>query len=347
MHKGILQALLAAALFGASTPVAKSLLADVSPLVLAGLLYLGSGAGLTAIRLLRDGTWTNPRLARSEWGWLLGATVFGGMLAPAALMYGLARLDAASTSLLLNLEGVLTAVLAWVVFKENADRRIVLGMAAIVAGGVVLAWPTDAARAVATLPGTLLVIGACLCWAIDNNFTRKVSGKDALFIVALKGVVAGSFSLALALGLGMNLPPPGTVALAMVVGLASYGLSLVLFVLALRALGTARTGAYFSTAPFIGAILAIAIHPQVPGVAFLLAAALMAVGVWLHVTEHHEHEHRHEPEAHEHSHVHDVHHQHVHDFAWDGTEPHQHPHRHDVLTHTHPHFPDVAHRHEH
>lgn len=347
MRRGILQALLAAALFGASTPIAKSLLADTSPLVLAGLLYIGSGVGLTLIRLVRDGRWINPRLSPGEWGWLLGATLFGGILAPSALMYGLARMDAASAALLLNMEGVLTAVLAWVVFRENADRRIVVGMVAIVAGGVVLAWPTDPVRATATLAGNLLVIAACLFWAIDNNLTRKVSARDALFIVALKGTVAGSFSLVLAQSLGMYLPPPGTIALAMVVGLASYGLSLVLFVLALRALGTARTGAYFSTAPFIGAILAIAMYPQMPSIAFLLAAALMAVGVWLHVTEHHEHEHRHELEAHEHSHVHDAHHKHVHEFAWDGTEPHQHPHRHDVLTHTHPHFPDVAHRHQH
>ncbi len=347
MRRGILQALLAAALFGASTPIAKSLLADTSPLVLAGLLYIGSGVGLTLIRLVRDGRWINPRLSPGEWGWLLAATLFGGILAPAALMYGLVRMDAASAALLLNLEGVLTAVLAWVVFRENADRRIVLGMVAIVAGGMVLAWPTGPMRATATPAGHLLVIVACLCWAIDNNLTRKVSARDALFIAALKGAVAGSFSLLLAQGLGMNLPPPVTIALAMVVGLASYGLSLVLFVLALRALGTARTGAYFSTAPFIGAILAIALYPQMPSVAFLLAAGLMAVGVWLHVTEHHEHEHRHEPEAHEHSHIHDAHHEHVHDFAWDGREPHRHPHRHDVLTHTHPHFPDVAHRHQH
>lgn len=347
MHKGILQAVLAAALFGASIPVAKLLLADISPLVLAGFLYIGSGLGVALIRLLRDRKWINPELSPSEWGWLLGATLFGGVLAPVALMFGLARLDAAGTALLLNLEGVFTAVLAWVIFRENADRRIVLGMAAIVGGGVVLAWPSDAAGTPATLPGTLLVIAACLGWAIDNNLTRKVSAKDALFIVALKGTVAGSFSLALALGLDMNLPTPGKAAMAMLVGLASYGMSLVLFVLALRALGTARTGAYFSTAPFIGAALALLFPPQAPGVMLLVAAGFMAIGVWLHVTEHHEHEHRHDPESHEHPHVHDAHHHHVHDFAWDGSEPHQHPHQHDVLIHVHPHFPDVAHRHQH
>lgn len=347
MRNGIVQALLSAALFGASTPIAKALLEDIAPLMLAGLLYLGSGIGLALVRVVRDSGWRSPALTPGEWGWLIGATVFGGILGPAALLYGLARLDAASTALLLNLEGVLTAVLAWVVFRENADRRIVLGMAAIVAGGVVLAWPSDAEAAYATLPGTLLIVAACLCWAIDNNLTRKVSAKDAVFIVAFKGLIAGSFSVATAIALGMTLPPPGMLVTSMAVGLASYGASLVLFVLALRALGTARTGAYFSTAPFMGAALAFVLAPQTPSLAFIVAASLMALGVWLHVTEHHEHEHRHEAEDHMHPHVHDAHHRHDHDFAWDGAEPHQHAHRHEVLLHDHPHFPDVDHRHPH
>ena len=347
MRAGVLHALLAAALFGASTPIAKALLVQLHPLLLAGLLYLGSGLGLTLIRVARDRKWTTPGLSRAEWTWLLGAILCGGVLAPIALMYGLVRTDAASAALLLNLEGVLTAVLAWVVFRENADRRIVIGMAAIVAGGVVLAWPSEHPGTETTLFGTMLIVIACLCWAIDNNLTRKVAAHDALFIAAIKGLVAGALSLALAWGSGIGMPSPEFAATAMVVGLASYGVSLVLFVLALRSLGTARTGAYFSTAPFIGAALALTFTPQVPGTAFLVAALLMAAGVWFHVTEHHEHEHDHEAESHDHLHVHDMHHDHGHDFAWDGTEPHRHPHRHQTLVHSHPHFPDMLHRHPH
>ena len=347
MPTGITYALLAAALFGASTPIAKLLLLDTPPLLLAGLLYLGSGIGLAIARLVRDGGWKSPGLVGTEARWLAGATVFGGILGPAALMYGLTRLDAASASLLLNMEGVLTAVLAWVVFRENADRRIVIGMASIVAGGIVLAWPADYSSASATLPGTSLILAACLCWAIDNNLTRKVSARDALFVAGIKGLSAGIVSVTLALSLGMTMPPLSIAAIAMVVGLAGYGASLVLFVLALRALGTARTGAYFATAPFIGATLALVMAMEMPTPGFGIAAALMALGVWLHVTEHHEHPHRHDAETHDHPHVHDEHHQHQHDFPWDGSEPHTHPHRHTVLVHTHAHFPDLDHRHSH
>jgi drug/metabolite transporter (DMT)-like permease len=347
MPTGITYALLAAALFGASTPIAKLLLVDTPPLLLAGLLYLGSGIGLAIARLVRDGGWQNPGLVGTEARWLAGATFFGGILGPAALMYGLSSLDAASASLLLNMEGVLTAVLAWVVFRENADRRIVIGMASIVAGGIVLAWPADYASASATWPGTSMILAACLCWAIDNNLTRKVSARDALFVAGIKGLSAGTVSVALALSLGMTMPPLSIAAIAMVVGLVGYGASLVLFVLALRALGTARTGAYFATAPFIGATLALAMTMEVPTAGFGLAATLMALGVWLHVTEHHEHLHRHDAETHDHPHVHDEHHQHQHDFPWDGSEPHTHPHRHTALVHTHAHFPDLDHRHSH
>ncbi len=346
MNSSILTAIAAAALFGASTPFAKQLAGTMPPLLLAGLLYLGSGLGLFMLRLLRDRGWTASGMASGEWRWLLGAICFGGIAGPVALMAGLASTPASTASLMLNLEAVLTALIAWLVFRENAGTRVLLGMAAIVAGGVVLAWQPGATGDMPII-GLLPIALACLCWAVDNNLTRKVSASDAVFIAAAKGTVAGVVNTSVALAQGALLPAPALIAATAAVGLAGYGLSLVLFVLALRGLGTARTGAYFSTAPFIGAAVSLLFPGESGGPAFWVAAALMAAGVWLHVTEHHEHEHAHEAVEHEHLHCHDEHHQHEHDADWDGQEPHAHHHRHQPLTHTHPHFPDVHHRHMH
>jgi drug/metabolite transporter (DMT)-like permease len=261
-------------------------------------------------------------------------------------MFGLARTTASAASLLLNLEAVLTALLAWVVFRENADRRIVLGMFLIVAGGVVLAWPS-AAWPNSDWLGSVAVAGACLCWAIDNNLTRKVAASDALFLSALKGLAAGSVNTLLFLLFARTAPTWSAAPLAMLVGLLGYGVSLVLFILALRGLGAARTGAYFSTAPFIGAAIAITAFGEPVTPAFVVAAGLMGLGVWLHLTERHDHEHVHEPVEHTHPHVHDEHHRHPHAFPWNGQEPHTHPHRHEAMTHRHPHYPDIHHTHFH
>jgi drug/metabolite transporter (DMT)-like permease len=333
-------------LFGASTPFAKQLIGDVPAVLLAGLLYLGSGIGLLATRLIRDRGWRSSGLAVTDWPWFAGAVGIGGVLGPTLLLAGLAQTSASVASLLLNLEAVLTALLAWVVFRENAGRRIVTGMALIVAGGMVLSWPTDRGADGGWF-GPLLVAGACLCWAIDNNLTRKVSAADALFIAGGKGLIAGVVNTLLALALGAALPGWQLIAPAMLVGFLGYGVSLFLFVLALRGLGTARTGAYFSTAPFIGAAIAVLFFGESTTVALGIAAALMAAGVWLHLTERHAHRHTHEALLHEHAHVHDEHHRHEHDFAWDGKEPHTHPHRHAPITHSHPHYPDIHHRHRH
>jgi drug/metabolite transporter (DMT)-like permease len=341
-RRAILYALLSAALFGASTPLAKSLLRDVGPLVLAGLLYLGSGLGLAAWRAARRAP--QGRIGAMDWPWLGAAILFGGIAGPALLMLGLSRLDGSTASLLLNLEAVFTALLAWVVFRENVDRRIFLGMAAIVAGGVVLSWGGAPGGG---FLGTLLVAAACLCWAVDNNLTRRVSGGDPVALAGLKGLVAGAVNLTLGLALGSALPPAAAVAAASLLGLFGYGISLVLFILALRDLGAARTGAYFSVAPFFGAALALAVLGESAGPAFWLAAALMGFGVWLHISERHVHEHVHEPLVHDHVHAHDEHHRHEHGPAWDGREPHSHEHRHSALRHRHPHYPDLHHRHTH
>ena len=342
---GVGAALLAAVLFGASTPAAKLLLGETPPMLLAGLLYLGSGTGLSLFRWLRSGQTAEARLARPDLPWLAAAVFFGGVVGPVLLMFGLRVTPGATASLLLNLEGVFTAVLAWFVFHENFDRRVALGMFLIVAGGVLLSW--QGGQGGASLAGCLAVAGACLCWALDNNFTQKVSGGDPLQVAAVKGAVAGSVNVALALALGASLPSIRIVAASLLVGLIGYGVSLVLFVLALRHIGTARTGAYFSVAPFVGAGLALPLLREPVGAPFLAAGTLMGLGVWLHVTERHEHEHTHEPLAHAHRHVHDEHHRHAHEPGVDPREPHTHWHVHGTLTHTHPHFPDIHHRHRH
>ena len=344
---GVVFALLAAALFGASTPLAKLLLGEgVTPVLLAGLLYLGSGCGLALWWLARHRrVASEASLARADLPWLAGAIVAGGVAGPVLLMLGLAATPASTASLLLNLEGVFTALIAWFVVKENFDRRIALGMLAIVAGGAVLSW---AGRPEAGVPwGPLAVAGACLCWGIDNNLTRKVSAADPVQIAAAKGLVAGAVTTGIAFAAGATVPEWTAVVGAAGVGFVGYGVSLVCFVLALRHLGTARTGAYFSTAPFVGAAVALLVFRE--GVSWPLVAAgtLMGLGVWLHLTERHDHEHQHEEMVHDHAHVHDEHHQHEHGPDDPPGEPHTHPHRHPPMRHAHPHYPDSHHRHEH
>jgi drug/metabolite transporter (DMT)-like permease len=317
----------------------------VSPLVLAATLYLGSGLGLAGWIALRPRQATATRFAPGDWPWIAVVILAGGVAGPVLLMQGLARTDAASASLLLNLEAVLTAVIAWTVFRENVDRRVFAGMAAIVAGGAVLS--AGAAPRADGFLGAILVSAACLAWAIDNNLTRRVSGGDAATLACIKGLAAGAANLALALAVGAPLPGAQGWIGAGLLGFLGYGVSLTLFIVALRHLGTARTGAYFSVAPFFGAALALALLGERPGPEFWIAAALMALGVWLHLSERHEHEHAHDALQHEHEHVHDAHHRHEHDFEWDGREPHVHPHRHARLVHSHPHYPDLHHRHTH
>lgn len=342
-NRGVLAAFAAALLFGAGTPIAKLLLGQTSPWLLASLLYLGSGIGLLALRIMRRAS--PVKLSKAGIGWLLGAIVSGGMTGPVLLMWGLSHIPASDASLLLNGEGVFTVLIAWFLFKENFDRRIALGMVLIVSGVLVLAWPGEFHFG-AVLP-TLSILGACLAWAIDNNLTRQVSLADADFIAMLKGLVAGTTNFVLALLTGAALPGITMSLLAGTLGFLSYGLSLTLFVVALRYLGTARTGAYFSVAPFIGALVAIPLLGE--GVSFQLIAAglLMGAGVWLHVSERHEHMHTHKALTHEHMHIHDIHHQHSHDMPVSPDTRHSHMHRHEELTHSHPHFPDSHHRHVH
>lgn len=346
MQPGILLALASAALFGASTPFAKLLLGSVDPWLMAGLLYLGAGLGLAVLHVSR-GVLRLPvieaPLRQSDVPWLGAVILTGGVLGPLLLMLGLAHTEAAAASLLLNLEGLATMGLAWVVFREYVDRRLLLGAFAILAGAALLSWQGGASFQWSGL----LIAGACLCWGIDNNLTRKLSSSDPVQIAMLKGLVAGTVNLILAVWQGATLPSTGIVLAVGVVGLLGYGVSLALFVLGLRYLGAARTGAYFSLAPFVGAILAIPMLGESLSVQLIVAGCLMGFGLWLHLAEQHEHEHAHELLEHEHRHRHDVHHQHEHAPNDPTGEPHSHWHRHAPLVHRHPHYPDLHHRHGH
>jgi drug/metabolite transporter (DMT)-like permease len=343
---GILLALLSAALFGASTPFAKLLLGSIDPWMMAGLLYLGAGIGLAAIHLSTRALKlpsTEAPLRRSDLPWLCLVIGAGGVAGPLLLMFGLVRTDAASASLLLNLEGLATMGIAWVVFRENVDRRLLLGAFAILAGAALLSWQGSTSLSL----GALLIAGACLCWGIDNNLTRKLSSANPTQIAMAKGLVAGVVNLLLSLWGGAAVPPPTAVLAAGLIGFLGYGVSLVLFVLALRYLGAARTGAYFSLAPFVGALIAVLMLGETLSAQLLIAGALMALGLWLHLSELHDHTHVHDEIEHEHRHWHDEHHQHAHPAGIPPGEPHTHRHRHAPIAHRHPHYPDLHHRHRH
>ena len=360
MNPGVWAALGAAALFGAGTPLAKLLLGQVDPWLMAGLLYLGAGAGLTLTRLVLRSAPGQP--ARSDWPWLFAAILCGGVAGPVLLMYGLSAMSASAASLLLNAEGLLTVMLAWFVFRENFSRRIAFGMLAILAAALLLSWPADAppGERLGALWPTLAVLGACLAWALDNNFTRKVSLGDATWIAACKGWVAGIVNITI---FGAMITPQwssgwpswGSVLAAGAIGWLAYGVSLALFVVGLRHLGTARTAAYFSVAPFAGALISLVLLNEPVTLRLAGAGVLMAIGVWLHLSERHEHAHRHAPLMHSHEHDHngmDPHHAHTHRDgdaigpAAAGTR-HTHAHTHAPLAHAHPHFPDAHHRHDH
>jgi len=340
-------ALASAMLFGVSTPAAKLLIDQVSPWLLAGLLYLGSGLGLSLwfmVRRMQGPQSGEAALKVRDIPWLLGAIFFGGIAGPVLLLLGLAISSGTSASLLLNLESVATLVIAWFVFREHVDRWLFLGAVAIVSGAVLLSWSGEAASFGL---GSGLIAAACLCWGIDNNLTRKVSATDPVAITAIKGLVAGATNIVLAVVQRAGIPGLATTGGALLLGFFSYGLSLVLFILALRALGTARTGAYYGTAPFIGAVVSIILLGEPLTATVVIAGLLMAAGVWLHLSERHAHEHVHEPMEHDHRHVHDEHHEHAHSPDDPPGEPHAHPHRHGRLVHAHAHWPDLHHHHDH
>src|SRR6266404_3632705 len=346
----VLAALASAALAaGVDTPN-KALLGVVHPVVLAGLFYCGAGIGAALLRTLAGPILNAPAarqqpLGRQDYRWLAGAIALGGVAGPVLLLLGLSRTPAATASLLLTAEGAATALLAWFVFHENFDRRIALGMACLVAGAVTASW--SGMPTVESFAGPLAIIGACIAWGIDNNLTRKVSLADPLQIVQLKGLIAGPVNLLLGLWAGGSLPGALEILVGGLVGFVCYGVSLALFVVALRHLGTARTGAYFSIAPFIGAATAVIALQQPLTVQLVAAGTLMSFGVCLPLTERHAHAHAHRRMLHAHAHSHDEHHRHPHGPQDPPGEPHTHAHEHDALTHSHPHVPDMHHDHRH
>lgn len=336
-------ALLAAALFGLSTPLSKWLLGATHPAVLAGLLYLGSGLALALVALAR-GTRSEAPLHGSDWGWLGGAVLLGGVAAPLALMWGLGGTTAGTASLLLNTEGLLTVLLAAALFREAVGRRVAVAMLVMLAAGAVLAWTPEAGFTLSW--HALAVVAACLGWAADNNLTRNIAHADPVRIAMIKGLVAGSVNLAIGLATGASLPEPGSLALALGAGALAYGASLVLFIVALRHLGTARTAAHFGTAPFVGAAAAVIFLGEPVTIPLVAGFVMMVIASMLVLSEQHQHQHAHPPLMHTHRHIHDEHHRHRHDEAA-APEPHVHEHSHDALTHSHPHLPDLHHRHRH
>jgi drug/metabolite transporter (DMT)-like permease len=345
----VIYAVVSASLFGLSAPLAKILVEDVPPVALAGLLYIGAFLGLSLYMVLRSVSKVDPGarpsyLVRGDLKFMAGAVLAGGIAGPILLMMGLSLVTGFATSLLLSLEAVATAAIAVLAFREPAGSRLWLALGCMTVGGVLLTWDTQAGGFDPL--GPVLVVLAMICWGVDNNLTRAISSRDAVQITMVKGAVAGSTSLAIAWALGMVVPLDPILGFALLLGALSYGISLVLFIRALEGLGSARTGAFFSVAPFVGAVASILILGEWLGWLMLPASAVMAAGVWLLVRERHSHEHTHEEVTHVHSHGHDdIHHGHEHEPGC--VEPHCHAHAHDPIAHAHPHWPDGHHRHRH
>ncbi len=349
----LLQALAAAFLFGASAPLAKLLLRDIEPALMAGLLYLGSGIGLlvfTGLRKAVNGAGEGEgegeaRLARSDIRWLAAAILAGGVAAPITLLFSLRETPAATASLLLNFECAATTLIAALLFGESISRRAWGAIFCITAAGVLLS--TDFRGAWGLSIGALGVVIACIFWGLDNNFTRNISAKDPLMIVTVKGFSAGLVSLGIGFLLGNPLPGFNAVMGAMLLGCISYGSSIVLFIHAMRSLGAGRTSALFGTAPIAGIILSVILFRETPDWVFMVALPVMIAGTMWLATEEHHHEHRHEEIVHDHRHCHDDGH---HDGHLQEDHPclaHSHPHVHKVVRHTHHHLPDIHHPHGH
>lgn len=340
-----LQALLAAALFGISSPISKALLGEVEPIPMAALLYLGSGVGTWLLMRfqVRD---AEAKLTRTDAPWLAGALLAGGVAAPIVLMFSLQVTPAATAALLLNFESIATTLIAGLVFHESVGKRTWLSISLIFVSSVLLSLDPQSEWGFSA--GALGILTACAFWGIDNTFTRNISAKNPLTIVMVKGFGAGAFSLVLALLVGQRLPALGPLLGALAVGAVSYGLGITIYIHALRGLGAARTGALYSTAPFIGMVFSFLLFREPPTVQFVVAFVVMVIGTWLLVTEVHGHTHLHPAAAHEHRHPHDdLHHDHVHDGAGTAAGLHSHQHAHTVLEHGHAHAPDIHHRHGH
>lgn len=341
---GALLGLLAAAFFGVSAPLAKLLLGELRPQLLAGLLYLGAGIGLSIFRVVRPNKTESP-IQRSDVLPLLGVICFGGVVGPLAMLLGLNRLGALTGSLLLNLEAPLTILLAVLFFGEHMGRCAAAAAVLILGGAALLKLQPRTTGADGW--GVVLIASACLCWALDNNLTQRLSLRDPLALVRVKALAAGSFNLLIALLLSASFPRPSLVASALLLGSISYGVSVVLDAYAMRLVGAAREAAFFATAPFIGALASVLLCGDQLGLVDVGAMTIMSLGIALLLRERHAHEHAHPEIWHEHAHHHDAHHHHEHAPDDPPGEPHSHRHQHAPLVHDHPHLPDLHHRHRH
>jgi drug/metabolite transporter (DMT)-like permease len=344
---GALSGLTSAILFGASVPITKRLLPDVAPVLLAGLLYLGGGLAVGTVRLLAGRRIAEASLDRSDLPRVFAIVLLGGVVGPLALVHGLRSVSGVSGALLLNLEGPLTVLIALTAFGEHLGTRAFLGAGLVFAGACLLAVPGAGPADGTRLGGILLLVLACASWALDNNLTQGLTGKDPWQVVIAKTLGAGTGLASLGLILGNPLPGGRVLAATLILGALAYGASVLLDAFALRLLGAAREAAFFATAPFAGALLSVPVLGERLGALQVAAGAVMVIGVALLVRERHGHEHTHEALEHSHRHEHDAHHQHAHPEGMDPDGPHAHPHRHAPLTHAHAHVSDAHHRHAH
>jgi drug/metabolite transporter (DMT)-like permease len=339
---------ISATLFGISPPFAKLLVKNIPPVALAGLLYLGAFVGLSLYSIIQGVIFPekirSANLNKQDFPWLLGAILAGGIIAPICLMYGLSQISGFTTSLLLNLEGIFTAIIAVIFFKENAGKRLWLALICTTVAGVFLTW--DSSQDKFNVLGPLLITLSMICWGIDNNLTRNISSKNPLQITRIKGLVSGLVSIALVYTLGMGITWDLNIVYALLLGSFSYGISLVFFIKALEGLGSFRAGMFFSLAPFIGAAMSLVLLQEWIGWVMFPGVILTVAGVWLISTEKHEHLHLHQEEAHIHLHNHNDNH-HLHNHEETVREPHVHEHNHVKENHAHSHWPDTHHRHEH
>jgi len=339
-------ALLAAALFGISTPLVQQFGVGLGAFSTAALLY----AGAAAVGLLsRQPVEREARLQRGDLPRLLAMAGFGAVVGPVALVWGLQHTSGTSASLMLTLEALFTAVLAWRLYRETMDGRVWAAMALLLAGGMVLV--LDQGRAGGTqLWGLLAVLLATAAWGVDNTLSRALAERDPGQVVMVKALLGASATVLLAVVLGEPLPTAGVALALLAIGATGYGLSLRFYLLAQRAFGAARTGSVFAFAPFIGAAVAVALGDRSASGMMALGSALMLAGVMLHLAESHGHEHAHNALEHEHAHRHnDGHHDHVHDHVHDPmpAAEHSHRHGHEPLRHAHAHVPDALHVHRH
>lgn len=340
--RGGLYALMAAALFGASTPLLQWFGHGLGAFTSAALLYAGAAA---VGALSRRPAAREAQLARRDGPVLLGMAAFGAVLGPVALAWGLQHTSATSASLMLTLEALFTALLAWAVYRETMDRRVAAAMLLLLAGGAVLVLDQGQVSG-AQLWGLLAVLLATAAWGVDNTLSRALAERDPSQVVMAKALLGASATSLIAVALGEPLPTAGAALGLLMVGATGYGLSLRFYLLAQRAFGAGRTGSVYAFAPFIGAAIAVAMGDRIAGWMLPLGGLLMLAGVLLHLIESHNHEHRHEALEHEHAHRHDDgHHDHTHDSMPLGS--HSHRHRHEPLQHAHPHVPDVHHTHRH